>query len=88
MKYCDYYKNNNININFNIDFYNWMDAVEYIVFNKLKINLLDLPDQMYMHYFEENVSSIDMVDIIFEDLLLDLSSDEDDDEDDEKINKN
>jgi len=34
----------------------WMDKIEEYVFLSIGIYLLDLPDEEYMYYFENNVS--------------------------------
>ena len=44
------------NIEPNINFEKWINNVEIIVYQKLKLNLLDIPDEDYMINFEENIS--------------------------------
>jgi hypothetical protein len=41
-------------------FMEWINQVEYLVMSKLKIELLELPDEMYMVNFESGTSSEDM----------------------------
>jgi hypothetical protein len=62
--YVEYYleKNQETNNKFII----WISKVKQIIFSKLQMNLLDLPDEDYMGYFEENFTPNDMVKIIFE----------------------
>ena len=76
MWYSTYYKNNTPPLKYNEKYYKWMKEVEIIVYKKLNKKLLDLPDQMYMHYFENSLNPEDMAEIVFEDLLLDLSDEE------------
>lgn len=76
LKYSVYYKLNTESKYYNKSYAYWMDDVEDIVYDRLQIRLLDLPDQMYMHYFEEGCTAEEMADIVFEDLLLDLDSEE------------
>jgi hypothetical protein len=42
-----------------VDFVDWMTQVENIVFNYLRIDILNLPDQMYMHAYENNTDPKD-----------------------------
>jgi hypothetical protein len=77
MWYTTYYKKNTPPLEYNEKYCEWMEEVETIVYKKLNRRLLDLPDQMYMHYFENSLDSEDMAEIIFEDLLMDLSDEED-----------
>lgn len=76
IRYSTYYKRNTKPEYYDINYLDWMDDVEDIVYDRLQIRLLDLPDQMYMHYFEEGCTAEEMADIVFEDLLLDLDSEE------------
>ncbi len=76
IRYSTYYKDNIEPEDYDINFSNWMDEVEDIVYIKLHLQLLDLPDQMYMHYFKKECTPEEMADIVFEDLLLDLDSEE------------
>jgi hypothetical protein len=34
----------------------WMDKIEEYVFSSIGMYLLDLPDEEYMYYFENNIS--------------------------------
>lgn len=54
-------KNNYI---YNLNFAKWMQNIENIIYKEYDIGLLDLPDEEYMIYFENNTSVQDMVDII------------------------
>ena len=73
VKYSVYYKHNTDPEYYDVKYSHWMDYVEDIVYYRLNVRLLDLPDQMYMHYFEEGCTPDEMADIVFEDLLLDLN---------------
>lgn len=62
MLYSTYYidhclKNNDVPDGKFID---WINKIESEVINKIHVNLLDLPDQMYMEFFE-NSKSIEYV---------------------------
>jgi hypothetical protein len=76
VKYSTYYKRNTNPDYYDIKYSDWMDQVEEIVYDRIKLQLLDLPDQMYMHYFENGYTTDEMADIVFEDLLIDLDSEE------------
>jgi hypothetical protein len=76
IKYSSYYKKITDPEYFNESYSKWIDKVEKIVYNKLHLQLLDLPDQMYMHYFEKKCKPHEMADILFEDLLLDIDSED------------
>ena len=76
MWYTTYYKRHTSPIEYNEKYCDWMEEVELIVYKKCGIKLLDLPDQMYMHFFENGASSDEMAEMVFEDLLIDLSEDE------------
>ena len=80
-RYSKYYKRNTDPEYYNPKYSRWMDHVEDIVYDRLHLRLLDLPDQMYMHYFEQGCTPNEMADIVFEDLLIDLDSEEDEEED-------
>ena len=50
----------------NIKFANWMNKVESKIKNKFNFELLDLPDEDYMMYFESLYTPNQMVQIILE----------------------
>ena len=79
IRYSKYYKRNTDPEYYNVKYSRWMDHVEDIVYDRLHLRLLDLPDQMYMHYFEKGCTPDEMADIVFEDLLIDIDSEEEED---------
>jgi hypothetical protein len=68
MLYSEYYlsKNNEPNNNFVV----WITRVENTVLRKYGFTLLDIPDEDYMLYFENNYSPNDMVKIIHENFFF------------------
>lgn len=52
------------------EFMAWMDLVEYIVLSELKMELLELPDEMYMINFESGVSPEVMADKVIHDNMI------------------
>jgi hypothetical protein len=66
MKYVDYYiaKNTKNNQVINFKFVVWINQIEKYFIDKYCINLLDLPDEDYMFYFDENYSHKEVIDII------------------------
>ncbi len=63
-KYTEHYIKNTSIENRNPLFIKWMDTVEKKFHKKYNMNLLDIPDQLYMHYFENGLTSNDMLRII------------------------
>jgi hypothetical protein len=55
MLYSEHYicYNNKHNINIEKKFVTWINIVENKVFEKLKLRLLDIPDEDYMFYYEQ-----------------------------------
>ncbi len=76
VKYSVYYKRNTDPKYYDKSYSRWMDKVEEIVYDRIHLQLLDLPDQMYMHYFEQGCTPDEMADIVFEELLIDIDSEE------------
>ena len=68
MQYSQYYlrKNNEPNKKF----VNWINKVEKSVLEKFGFELLELPDEDYMLYFENKYSPSDMVKIIQDGLFF------------------
>ena len=64
MLYSSYYLKKNTEPNYG--FVNWINKVENKVLNRFGFNLLDLPDEDYMLYFEEKLSPDEIVQIIKE----------------------
>ena len=63
MMYSTYYKLKQTDkSNFQTDrkFIHWVDTVEYIVMGKLKMGLLDLPDENYIVNFENGMVAGEM----------------------------
>lgn len=52
------------NSNPNLKFVQWINKVEQIIYNKYKINLLDIPDHPYMESFENGLTPNEMVEQI------------------------
>jgi hypothetical protein len=44
------------NKNVNVKFVKWLNNIESIVFSKISINLIDMPDISYMEHFENDDS--------------------------------
>ncbi len=68
MSYSEYYikycrKNSNVP---NTKFIVWVNQVEQIVIKNLNMNLLEIPDEDYMYYYESKMSSNDMAKIILD----------------------
>ena len=61
IKYCE--KNSNAP---NAKFIVWVNQVEQIVIKHLNMNLLEIPDEDYMYYYESKMSSNDMAKIILD----------------------
>lgn len=64
MLYSSYYANKNPNPNY--QFINWINLVEKKVLHQFGFNLLDLPDEDYITYFDNNYEPNQMVQIIKE----------------------
>jgi hypothetical protein len=47
-------------------FLSWISKVEKTIQKKMSMNLIDLPDEDYMRYFESNYTPNEMVKIIYE----------------------
>lgn len=62
--YVEWYKNNTSEPN--EKFLAWISKVEKKIMTKLSLSLIDLPDEDYIMYFEENITPNDMVKIIYE----------------------
>ncbi len=67
--YSEYYKKNTSPEIINLNFIKWIDQVEKMIYKKLKLNLLDIPDQLYMYHFENGYTPKDMFDLIIEETL-------------------
>jgi hypothetical protein len=50
----------------NTKFIVWVNQVEQIVIKNLNMNLLEIPDEDYMYYYESKMSSNDMAKIILD----------------------
>lgn len=68
-KYSDLYRKNTPVQYLNERFIKWVDKVEYKFNKKYNMYLLDIPDQLYMHYFENGLSPNDMFNIIEEEVI-------------------
>ena len=68
-KYSDLYRKNTPSQYLNERFIKWVDKVEYKFNKKYNMYLLDIPDQLYMHYFENGLSPNDMFNIIEEEVI-------------------
>ncbi len=66
MLYSEHYIQNAINskIPINKKFVNWINRVEQIVCEKLKLDLLDIPDEDYMEMFENKMSSYEVAEYV------------------------
>lgn len=53
-----------------ISFANWVNVVEKIVYNKLGVKLLDLPDESYMISFQEGITEKEMAKYVIKSFLL------------------
>jgi hypothetical protein len=53
----------------NIHYNEWINSIAAIVFQKIKMNLQDLPDEDYRNKFEEGITSTTMAKIILNDYL-------------------
>ncbi len=62
--YVEYYLSNIQEID--NKFLIWISKVEKIIYSKLQMSLIDLPDEDYMYYFENNFGPREMVQIIYE----------------------
>jgi hypothetical protein len=56
----------NINPKPNKKFIDWISIIEKFIQEKIKLTLLDLPDEDYMIYFESNYTPTDMIKIILD----------------------
>lgn len=50
----------------NQKFISWISIIEKTIQKKLSMDLIDLPDEDYMLYFESNYTPDDIIKIIFE----------------------
>ncbi len=64
MLYSEYYKTKNNVINH--DFIRWINTVESLVYKRFNMNLLDLPDEAYMDFFESKLTPNEVFQIIKE----------------------
>ena len=63
--YSEYHKKRNLdNWNENKEFFIWMDNVECEVYGILGINLLDLPDEMFMDHYDDGFTYLEMAEIV------------------------
>lgn len=62
MSYSNYYKQHceQRGISINEKFIDWIDTIESNIYNKCSLCLLDLPDEPYMYYFENNKTIMDV----------------------------
>lgn len=78
MLYSRYYiqKCSKNNIIIDVDFFDWINNVEYIVLNKINMYLLELPDEAYIINYEHGMSYIEMAKKIIYDycMMLDFIS--------------
>ncbi len=54
----------------NLKFLKWIDTIEQSILNKYNLNLLDIPDENYMYYFENNYTTKEVIRIIQDDLQI------------------
>ena len=52
-----------------LTFKEWKDAVDVIVYKKIKYNLDDLPDENYHVNYDNNITTIIMANIVIENNL-------------------
>lgn len=66
MLYSDYYKNKATNNGtpINAKFIKWIDKIEFYFIRFHNINLLDIPDESYMNYFENNWDPIKVIELV------------------------
>ena len=75
MLYSEYYKsmyNGKITKNDAL-FCKWIDKVETIILKRIKIHLLDLPDEMYMPNFERGMTARKMATIVIKSFIEDYT---------------
>ena len=68
MLYSEHYINQATRAKYQIDlkFVIWVDAIEKIVYKKLQSNLIDLPDEDYMQFYENKMNSLEVAKYIIE----------------------
>ena len=68
MLYSEHYIEQATRANYQINqkFVIWVDTVEKIVYKKLRSNLIDLPDEDYMQYYENKMNPLEVAKYIIE----------------------
>ena len=54
----------------NLKFLKWIDTIETSIFNTYELYLLDIPDENYMYYFENNYSPKEVIKLIQDDFEI------------------
>lgn len=71
MKYSEYFRTKYHHLTkTDENFIKWIDIIENIVMNNINMQLLDIPDEPYMNYFEQAYSPEQVVKIIFDDFPI------------------
>ena len=70
--YSTHYRASCLKDNIKVDekFIMWINSVERVILKKFNTYLLDLPDELYMVSFEENMTPNDMIKIVSTNFML------------------